>query len=215
MADYCAWIFIWWIVSSGLLICFLGQGTCPAQRPDSNRYMESVIVKLCQSTTPDRSKGKTFQRWTLVTHAYCAIRETVLSNANVMGETGLTLLEINNATLLTGHNACTKRHERMMLEQGPRRVQPPMESSQPLTPPHTQAPEVEMAEDPLKQRHEFELPAVTMNQVTRVRVKRKLSPAPPPAVPHYPQPPLFPQLPPVPIQPAPGVSQMQASLSFG
>jgi hypothetical protein len=80
--------------------CFLGQNAGPAQRPDCNRYVEAVIVKLCSIHPQNvRKEGVRIQRWTLVCRDYKAIREMVLNNARVMEETGIQIVEINTATL--------------------------------------------------------------------------------------------------------------------
>ena len=53
------------------LRCFLGQNSGPVQRPDCNRYMESLFVLLCQKYPANTKKnGKTIMRWTLVAQAY-------------------------------------------------------------------------------------------------------------------------------------------------
>ena len=81
--------------------CFLGENTGPATWPDSNRYMECLIEKLC-SVFPGhvREQGKTVQRWTLISHAYRNIRHKVLSNASLTRHTQLQLIEINQQTLI-------------------------------------------------------------------------------------------------------------------
>ena len=81
--------------------CFLGQNSGPASWPDCNRYMEAVIIKLCQIyPSPVKKNGNTTLRWTLVHKAYGKIREAVLNNAQVMQQTGFQLAEINQRTMI-------------------------------------------------------------------------------------------------------------------
>ena len=80
--------------------CFLGSNAGPAQWPDCNRYVESIISKLCdQHPTVVRSKGTSVQRWSLVMKSYQYIRNAILSNAHVMAKTKLQLVEINQTTI--------------------------------------------------------------------------------------------------------------------
>ena len=195
--------------------CFLGQGTGPAQKPDSNRYMESLIIKLCHVySTPERSQGKTVQRWTLITRAYSLIRDIVVSNPRVMEETSIALLEINNATLTTWYNARAKRQERLLLEQGLKTVRPPIEASRELPPARVRAEPTEPAPLPPEQGHQFRLPAITVGESSRV--KRRLWPSSsqvPPPVPTAGAPgPVF--ILPAPQTTQPG-TQPQPSTSFG
>ncbi|XP_060757014.1 uncharacterized protein LOC132868060 [Neoarius graeffei] len=81
--------------------CFLGQNTGPAQWPDCNRYMECLITKLCtENPSPVRHNKGTVQRWTLICRTYQDIRQKVLHNPQVMQQTNIQLVEINQATLL-------------------------------------------------------------------------------------------------------------------
>ena len=81
--------------------CFLGQNSGPASWPDCNRYMEAVIIKLCQIyPSPVKKNGNTTLRWTLIHKAYVKIREAVLNNAQVMQQTGIQLAEINQRTMI-------------------------------------------------------------------------------------------------------------------
>ena len=80
---------------------FLGQNGGAASWPDCNRYMEAVVIKLCQIyPTSVKRNGTTTLRWTLIGNAYKKIRETVLSNAQVMQQTAIQLAEINQRTLI-------------------------------------------------------------------------------------------------------------------
>ena len=80
---------------------FLGQNSGPASWPDCNRYMEVVIIKLCQIyPSPVKNNGNTTLCWTLVGNAYKRIRETILNNAYVMQQTSIQLAEINHRTLI-------------------------------------------------------------------------------------------------------------------
>ena len=113
--------------------CFVGQGTGPAQKPDENRYMELVIVKLCTlNPSPVKEKGKTLLRWTLIMRGYRKIREMILSNARIMRVTSIQLLEINNTTLEKWYNKRSKSQEQQLLEQGIHPPVPPIASTQSL-----------------------------------------------------------------------------------
>ena len=81
--------------------CFLGENAGPAQRPDCNRYMEALFLKL-YSVFPSnvRKDGKTIVRWTLVSQTYKDIRNMVLNNRTIMEQTNIQLAEVNNATLV-------------------------------------------------------------------------------------------------------------------
>ena len=79
---------------------FLGQGVGPAQWPDANRYMEGLIVHLCDAfPTHKRGKGSLTLRWNLVQGCYQKIKRKVMTNARVLAETGLQLADINQRTL--------------------------------------------------------------------------------------------------------------------
>ncbi|CAB3997296.1 Hypothetical predicted protein [Paramuricea clavata] len=79
---------------------FLGKNSRPAQRPDANRYMEAVVEKLCNifpaNTTVD---GVCISRWSLIQTSYQHIRPLVLKCSTIITNTGIQLVDINQATL--------------------------------------------------------------------------------------------------------------------
>ena len=125
--------------------------------------MESLIVKLCTAhPAAVRHNKKTVQRWVLIARHYKAIRETILSNAKVMDQTRLTLLEINMRTLTTWFNSRTKHQERQMLEQGLRLPLSHMTSSGPLPPAIPRLTAADIAPVPEHLQHPFKLPPITI-----------------------------------------------------
>jgi len=144
----------------------------PAQWPDSNRYMESLIVKLCNANPFNQTtKGKTVLRWTLVGRAYQTITEVVRRNARVMETTNIQLLDINNTTLTQWFNRRAKLDERQQLEQGLQLPSPPLTASDPLPPAKALSP---VQVPPQAVPHEFSLPQNTTGQSQKVR--RRLPP---------------------------------------
>ena len=81
---------------------FIGQGGGPAQWPDANRYMECLILHLCEAfPTHKRAKGNLTLRWDLVMECYMGIKKRVMTNARVQRETRLQLPDLNQRTLST------------------------------------------------------------------------------------------------------------------
>ncbi|KAH3826020.1 hypothetical protein DPMN_127909 [Dreissena polymorpha] len=82
-----------------------GENEGPAQKPDANRIMACLIVKLCGAfPSPEKRDGQRQDRWTLVTRAYRNIRQLVLDSPVVMKKTALQLFNVNNATLTKWYN---------------------------------------------------------------------------------------------------------------
>ena len=82
-----------------------GASEGPAQKPDANRIMACLVIKLCGNyPSPQKKSGQRVERWTLITKAYRNIRRLVIECPRVMAETGLQLYNINNATLLKWYN---------------------------------------------------------------------------------------------------------------
>jgi hypothetical protein len=80
--------------------CFVGQNSGPAQRPDANRYVEGVMVKLCNRYPgPIQRDGITTNRWSLIQKDYRSIREMVTVNERVMSETAIQLFDVNTSTV--------------------------------------------------------------------------------------------------------------------
>ena len=70
--------------------CFLGQNVGPDQHPNANRYMEAVVSRPCEihpSTVAQH--GKRVLRWTLIHRGYQHIKDLVVKNPKVTGETAI------------------------------------------------------------------------------------------------------------------------------
>lgn len=108
--------------------CFLGDNPGPAQWPDCNRYVEAIIAKLCRKhPAAVRSNGSITQRWSLVINDYKMIRDKITSNAKVMAETKLQLVDINQTTVIQWYNKNEKQKElQPVIEQGIRLPKPDM-----------------------------------------------------------------------------------------
>ncbi len=116
-------------------------------------------MKLCGAfPSPQKTGTGTVHRWTLVTAAYKDIREAVVSNLRLMASTGITLVEVNNATLIQWYNRRTKDQEHKMLEQGLRVPLPSLVATEELPPPIARQPIPAVAPE---QQHEFPLPENT------------------------------------------------------
>lgn len=99
--------------------CFLGSNAGPAQWPDCNRYVEAVISRLCDlNPSPERSKGSTKTRWTLVCRAYKEIRERIINNGKVITETRIQMPEVNQATVSQWFIRREKKRDKETLQQG-------------------------------------------------------------------------------------------------
>ena len=74
---------------------FHGTEGGAAQKPDSNRYMELIIIKLCSAyPSPVKEGGKRMDRWSQIARWYKNIRELALNSPWVMDQTGITLYAI-------------------------------------------------------------------------------------------------------------------------
>lgn len=123
-------------ISVNFFRCFHGAEGGIAQRPDSNRYMELLIIKLCTAyPSPIKKGSKRVDRWSQVSRAYRNIRELISNNPRVLNQTHIALFGINNATLLQWYNKRTREQERQMLEQNIRLPLPQMTADQPLIAP--------------------------------------------------------------------------------
>ncbi|KAL5019886.1 hypothetical protein ScPMuIL_002778 [Solemya velum] len=81
--------------------CLVGTSCGLAHIPDCNGYFEALIVLLTEGCpSPIKSGSTTATRWTQILRAYAKIRDMVIMNTRIMGETNIQLLAINNTTLL-------------------------------------------------------------------------------------------------------------------
>ncbi|WAR12544.1 hypothetical protein MAR_026724, partial [Mya arenaria] len=158
-----------------------GDSEGPAQRPDANRIMASLVIKLCGShPSPEKRAGQRIERWSLITRAYRNIRRLVVEQPRVVAETGLQLFNINNATLTKWYNDRVKAQELAILGQGFTLREPPMAASTGNFPAPTQrVPVGELAPIPPGQEHSFSVRRSLLGAAT-VR-KRVLMPKPPTA----------------------------------
>ena len=72
----------------------LGQNSGPAQRPDCNRYMEALFIKLCEQYPCNVRKNATILCWSLIIAAYKKIRDHVITNHLVTKNTNVQLVDI-------------------------------------------------------------------------------------------------------------------------
>lgn len=173
---------------------FLGQNSGPASWPDCNRYMEAVIIRLCQIyPSPVKKNGNTTLRWTLVGNAYKRIRETVLNNAYVMQQTSIQLAEINQRTLIQWYNKRSKKQEQETLKQGITLPIPVDSQSSPLPPPRNLSHSLDTGD---QEKHQYVLPANTAGQSKLRSILILPNPVP---------------LPPQPLMPVAPYAQLQAS----
>lgn len=75
----------------------LASTTPLAQWPDCCRVVEAIFVRLCDVHRNPKKVGKTVSltRWSLILQDYRRIRQLILNNADVMRDTTLQLVEVN------------------------------------------------------------------------------------------------------------------------
>ncbi|KAK1156709.1 hypothetical protein AOXY_G25730 [Acipenser oxyrinchus oxyrinchus] len=107
--------------------CLLGQGSGPAQWPQTSRLVEAICIQLCRlHPSPTKSKGVRTSRWAAILGDYSKVRELVLGSPRLMEKTTLQLFELNQHTLSQWHNKRQKGQEQAVLQQG---VAPPSASA--------------------------------------------------------------------------------------
>ncbi|RXN21512.1 hypothetical protein ROHU_024091 [Labeo rohita] len=90
-----------------------------AQWPDCCRLIETIFVKLCAIHKSPKKKGiDTFFRWDLILEDYRKIRQCILTNAAVMQQTTLQLVDVSHTTLVQWHNRRVKKQDSAVLMQG-------------------------------------------------------------------------------------------------
>ncbi|KAL1276090.1 hypothetical protein QQF64_035713 [Cirrhinus molitorella] len=139
----------------------LGASSAPAQWPDCCRLVETIFIRLCTVHPSPKRKGKrTLPRWSLILQDYRRIRQLVLGNSLVMGETSLQLVEVNQNTLIQWYNNRQKKQELSVLLQGIQLPQPLPEAQEPLqAAKHQRTEPVQPAE-----QHQYKLPESTAGQ---------------------------------------------------
>ena len=146
---------------------FHGSEGGVAQRPDSNRYMELLTIKLCEVyPSPVKVANKRVDRWSQVGKAYRHIKDLISMNPKIYG---LTLFSINNVTLSQWYCKRTKVQDRQMLERNIRLPEPPMTSNTTLPAAQVRVPITERPPVPPDQQHKFYLPQYTVGTSGRVR----------------------------------------------
>ncbi|XP_073714915.1 uncharacterized protein [Misgurnus anguillicaudatus] len=78
-----------------------GAHSCdPAQRPDCNRVVEGIFIRLCALyQNAVRDNGERVTRFTMIARVYRHIRECILTNDRVMRETTIQLPQMNAKTI--------------------------------------------------------------------------------------------------------------------
>ncbi|XP_027893170.1 uncharacterized protein LOC114156844 [Xiphophorus couchianus] len=140
-----------------------------AQWPDCCRLVETIFVRLCNIHRSPKKRGAgTVSRWDLILQDYRKIRQLVLANGAVMGQTHLQLVDVSYTTLVQWHNRRVKRQETAVVLQGLNLPSQFSVAADPLLPanirPHYGVPH----SGPL---HTYRLPSNTVGQS---KLKRKL-----------------------------------------
>jgi len=79
---------------------FLSSTGGPAQWPNASRLVEAMCIRLCRKYPAQvQASGVRQRRWNFIIHDYSHIRDLVLSNQQLMENTGLQLFELNQRTL--------------------------------------------------------------------------------------------------------------------
>ncbi|XP_038843899.1 uncharacterized protein LOC120043344 [Salvelinus namaycush] len=78
----------------------LGQGSGPAQWPNTNRTVEAIFVELCHKHPAGKMVlGNRVNRWAAILGDYKRIRIMVLGSPNLITHTRLQLFQVNKLTL--------------------------------------------------------------------------------------------------------------------
>ncbi|MGH0120698.1 UNVERIFIED_CONTAM: hypothetical protein FKN15_031627 [Acipenser sinensis] len=142
--------------------CLLGQGSGPAQWPQTSRLVEAICIQLCHlHPSPTKSKGVRTSRWAAILSDYSKVRELVLGSPRLMEKTTLQLFELNQHTLSQWHNKRQKGQEQAVLQQG---VAPPSASVVDPEPQPQLRPLLQEGMTYGHQRHVFTCPPNTADQ---------------------------------------------------
>ncbi|RXN22060.1 hypothetical protein ROHU_036759 [Labeo rohita] len=167
-----------------------------AQWPDCCRLIETIFVKLCAIHKSPKKKGiDTFFRWDLILEDYRKIRQCILTNAAVMQQTTLQLVDVSHTTLVQWHNRRVKKQDSAVVMQGLQLPSRLSVAADPLLPANVRPPTAPPQPGPA---HQYHLPSSTVGQAQTKR-KRNIPSAPvvsPPAEKPPAQRQLFPAPPP-------------------
>ena len=84
---------------------FLSAGS-PASAPSTSRLVEAICIRLCDRITqPTKSKlpsgrQEYISRWKTILFEYNSLRERLLNSSTLLDKTGLSLVTINESTLI-------------------------------------------------------------------------------------------------------------------
>ena len=150
--------------------CVLGSKGSPAQWPNCSRLIEAIFLRLCEIHKSPRKQGtQSLSRWYLMIQDYRRIRQLLLGNGVVMGQTTLQPFEVNQTTVIQWHNKRLKGQEVGLLLKG---MQLPVArplAGDPLLPANVQ-PVVPVQHHHPHQLHTYYMPANTAGQAkTRFR----------------------------------------------
>ncbi|KAM9492934.1 uncharacterized protein ACWYII_004619 [Salvelinus alpinus] len=96
----------------------LGQGSGPAQWPNTSRTVEAIFVELCHKHPAGKTVlGNRVNRWAAILGDYRRIRTMVLGSPNLNTNTRLQLFEVNKLTLTQWYNKRISSMERVALHQ--------------------------------------------------------------------------------------------------
>ncbi|XP_058251159.1 uncharacterized protein LOC131356260 [Hemibagrus wyckioides] len=146
-----------------------------AKWPDSCRIVDAIFIRLCKIYKSPRRKGKgSVTRWSMILHDYRMIRQLILNNGDIMQRTNLQLVEVNQTTLVQGHNERVRRQDLSLLLQGCSMPDPLPVAAEPLQPTSSQPAAPSFHEQ--GELHTYSLPQNTIGQA---RLKRRLTSASP------------------------------------
>ncbi|XP_071245917.1 uncharacterized protein [Salvelinus alpinus] len=95
-----------------------GQGSGPAQWPNTSRTVEAIFVELCHKHPAGKTVlGNRVNRWAAILGDYRRIRTMVLGSPNLNTHTRLQLFQVNKLTLTQWYNKWISSMERVALHQ--------------------------------------------------------------------------------------------------
>ncbi|XP_045548016.1 uncharacterized protein [Salmo salar] len=172
----------------------LGQGSGPAQWPNTSRTVEAIFVELCHKHPAGKTVlGNRVNRWGAILGDYRRIRTMVLGSPNLNTHTRLQLFEVNKLTLTQWYNKRISSMERVALHQTQDSMTAEREESGPF---HAAVRSTSPLPGP-STSSTYQLPEDRTGQATqrgRAATSQPLPPLPPPVSQERPRPPLFPLL---------------------
>ncbi|XP_043092083.1 uncharacterized protein LOC122342369 [Puntigrus tetrazona] len=138
---------------------------------------ESVLCAIHKS--PKKKGVGTVSRWDLILEDYKKIRQRILTNAAVMQQITLQLVNVSHTTLVQWHNKRVKRQDSAVLMQGLQLPSRLSVAADPLPSANVRPPSLPPQAGP---SHQYHLPSSTVGQA-RVKRKRNIAAAEIPQIP--------------------------------